>query len=125
MPKDLEEAAGSADNNTTVFVNGLSYETTEEDINDFFSKKLNITLRHVNLPKYQDSKRNIGYCHVTTDTKEQAESVLALNGEFLGGRYLKIDWGKGKKTVEQKVDKSKITSKTVFIKNLPYTANED
>ena len=51
--------------------------------------------------------------------------MLTLNGEFLGGRYLKIDWGKGKKTVEMKADPNKIFSKTIYIRNLPYSTTED
>jgi RNA recognition motif-containing protein len=124
MPKNYNEEASSNSNNT-LFINGLSYETTENEILDFIQEKLSITVNHINLPKYQDSNRNIGYCHVTLDSKEEAESVMSLNGEYLGGRYLKIEWGKGRRAVEQKVDKSKVTSKTVFVKNLPYKTNED
>jgi RNA recognition motif-containing protein len=84
-----------------------------------------LEVRHINLPKYQDSKRNIGYCHVTAESREDAVQLLTLNGQFLGGRYLKIDWGKGKKESDLKVNPNKISSSTIFIKNLPYSATED
>jgi len=77
------------------------------------------------LPKYQDSKKNIGYCHVTAESREDAEKILTLSGQYLGGRYLKIDWGKGKKQSELKVDPNKILSSTIYIRNLPYSTTED
>lgn len=124
MPKTPTETAPEQEN-LTLFVNGLSYETTENEILDFFQEKLELTVKSINLPKYQDSNRNIGYCHITLETKEDAEKVLTLSGEYLGGRYLKIDWGKGRKDAKHTVDKSKVTSKTIFVKNLPYKTNED
>lgn len=62
---------------------------------------------------------------MTAQSREEAEQLLTLNGEYLGGRYLKIDWGKGKKTSELKVDPKKIVSSTIYIRNLPYSTTED
>jgi RNA recognition motif-containing protein len=124
MPKTYNEPEAQEGNNV-LFVNGLSYETTEADIRAFFKERIDLEPKHINLPKYQDSARNIGYCHVTVENGDEAKQVLSLNREYLGGRYLKIDYGKGSRTVQQNVDKSKVTSKTVFVKNLPYQTNED
>ena len=92
MPKDVVTPADETER--TLFVNGLSYESTEEDIRYFFEGHGSID--KINLPKYQDSKRNIGYCHVTFETKEEAEEALKqLDGKYLDKRYLKIEWAQG------------------------------
>ena len=64
--------------------------------------------RRVNLPRYQDSKRNIGYCHVVFATREAANDVgagqqaMKRDGEFLDRRYLKIELARGGKICESK-----------------------
>lgn len=98
MPKDTKENIPE-EAQRTIFVSGLSYETTEEDIREFFSQSG--AMDKVNLPKYQDSNRNIGYCHITFETREEAEGALKLDGEYLGKRYLKITWSKGGKTFKK------------------------
>lgn len=95
MPKDTNEDLQS-DTEKTIFVSGLSYESTEKDIRKFFEKCGEID--KIKLPKYQDSDRNIGYCHITFETQEEAAKGLKLDGERLGGRYLKINWSKGAKS---------------------------
>ena len=92
MPKDQPENQ-APETERTVFVNGLSYESTEQDVSEFFSEIGEI--EKINLPKYQDSDRNIGYCHVTFETKDQAEKSMEMDGKYLNGRYLKLEWSKG------------------------------
>ncbi len=44
-----------------VFVSGLPYEATEEDVKNFFDFAASPTVK---LPKYQDTGRCLGYGHV-------------------------------------------------------------
>ena len=73
----------------TVFVSGLSYSTTEEDITRFFSKcapieyfsinfKINSNFRLIKLPRYKSTKRNTGYCHITFETEASRAIVNFL-----------------------------------------------
>ena len=45
-----------------IFINGIPYETTEDELKELFSPFGEI--EQIKLPKYQDSGRNIGYCHI-------------------------------------------------------------
>jgi nucleolin len=73
----------------TVFVNGLAYESTEDDIRYFFEECGDI--ERINLPRYQNSDRNIGYCHVRFTRRRYARRALKLSGKYLDKRYLKIE----------------------------------
>merc|ERR1711862_384655 len=65
----------------TVFVSGLDYNTSEAEIYNFFAQCSQIELLKV--PKYKNTEKNIGYCHVTFMTKEGQENALLLNGFYL------------------------------------------
>lgn len=82
----------------TIFVNGLEYEMRERDISEFFQKCG--TIERINLPKYQDSHKNIGYCHVRFSTPEEADKALQLSGKYLGDRYVKIERAKDHREAE-------------------------
>lgn len=73
----------------TVFVNGLSYESVEADVRYFFEECGEI--ERINLPRYQHSDRNIGYCHVRFSKDRYARRALKLNGKYLDKRYLKVE----------------------------------
>ena len=98
MGKDYSDS-GEEESETerTVFVNGLCYESTEKDIEEFFKECGEI--ERINLPKYQDSDRNIGYCHVRFETNSGRRNALKLNGKYLNNRYLKIERAKGFKEI--------------------------
>ena len=73
----------------TVFVNGLSYESTEDDVKDFFKECGDI--ERINLPRYQHSSKNVGYCHVRFSKERYAKRALKLSGNYLDKRYLRIE----------------------------------
>ena len=85
----------------------------------------------MSLPRYQDSNKNIGYCHVVFETSSGAQEAIKRDGEFLDRRYLKIEMARGSKVQESRfclaganVAAEVGDSKTVFVKNLPYDSNE-
>ena len=57
----------------SVFVSGLPFLTTHDEIKDLFEKCGEITSMKV--PKFQDSGRNIGYAHIVYGDKESVEKV--------------------------------------------------
>ena len=77
-----------------VFVSGLPYETTEEQLKEFFGESAK-DIGNIKLPKYQDSSRCIGYAHVLLNTLNSYESALSKNGSKLGSRYLDIKPAEG------------------------------
>ena len=97
MGKDYSESSEESEKDRTIFVNGLSYESQEEDIKIFFSQCGEI--ERINLPKYQDSDRNIGYCHVRFSSKSERRKAMKLDGKYLDDRYLKIEKAKGFKEI--------------------------
>ena len=65
-------------------MSGLPYECDEQQIRTFFNNSDSIV--KVNLPKYQDSGRCLGYAHVEFNNKSEYEKGLAKNKEPIGGR---------------------------------------
>ena len=119
--KDYKESCNG------IFINGIPYETTEDELRELFSPYGKIEL--IKLPKYQDSGRNIGYCHIYYSSYSSASKALELDNYTLGKRYLKVSLA-NKNSDElnesEKIDPNDvpIDCLTAFIKNLPYETNE-
>jgi len=79
----------------SVYVSGISYTATEEDLRDFFAPVGTVT--GINMPRYHDSGKPRGYAHVDFSTPEEAQKALKLNGEELKNRYLDIALSRGAK----------------------------
>ena len=88
----------------TIFVNGLSYESTEDDVRDFFKECGDI--ERINLPRYQHSSKNVGYCHVRFSKDRYAKRALKLSGNYLDKRYLRIEMAQDTKSRRDRDDRS-------------------
>src|SRR5262245_66386007 len=76
--------------NTKLYVGNLSYNTTENDLQDLFSKHGPVT--EANLVVDRMSGRPRGFAFVTMATKEGAEAAIkALNGADWNGRALTVN----------------------------------
>jgi RNA recognition motif-containing protein len=76
--------------NTKLYVGNLSYETTENDLQDAFAAFGTVT--ESNLMMDRDSGRSRGFAFVTMATKEEAQAAIAgLNGRELNGRALTVN----------------------------------
>ena len=76
--------------NTKLFVGNLSYQTTENDLQDLFSAHGSVT--EVNLMMDRATGRPRGFGFVTMATPEAAEAaVAALHGKNIGGRDLTVN----------------------------------
>jgi len=75
--------------NLTIFISGLPYVATEDEIREFFSNCGEITYlfrcyslinlyREMKLPRFQDSGRLLGYGHITFDSEEARQSVILI-----------------------------------------------
>jgi RNA recognition motif-containing protein len=75
---------------TKLFVGNLSYNVTENDLQDLFSQYG--TVNEVNLMLDRMSGRSRGFAFVTLDSKESADAAAqALNGKNWEGRNLSVN----------------------------------
>ena len=76
--------------NTKLFVGNISFETTENDLQDAFAA--HGTVVEANLMMDRATGRPRGFGFVTMSTEEEAQKALsALNGSNLGGRDLTVN----------------------------------
>ena len=110
-----------------IFINGIPYETTEDELKELFYKYGDIEM--IKLPKYQDSGRNIGYCHIYYTSSDSASKALELDNYTLGKRYLKVSLANKNSDELNKSEKINpndvpVDCLTAFIRNLPYDTTE-
>jgi cold-inducible RNA-binding protein len=76
--------------NTKLYVGNLSYDTTENDLQDLFSQHGPVS--EVSLIQDRATGRPRGFGFVTMATPEGAEAAIrALNGAQCGGRPLTVN----------------------------------
>ena len=73
-----------------LFVGNLSFDTTENDLQDAFAAHGTVT--ETNLMMERSTGRPRGFGFVTMSTPEEAQkAIAALNGAQLGGRALTVN----------------------------------
>jgi cold-inducible RNA-binding protein len=73
-----------------LFVGNLSFNTTENDLQDMFAA--HGTVSEANLMMDRDSGRPRGFGFVTMSTPEEAQTAIdALNGKSIDGRALTVN----------------------------------
>ncbi len=81
--------------NTKLFVGNLSFNTTENDLQDAFAA--HGTVLETNLMVDRVSGRPRGFAFVTMSTPEEAQKAIdALNGAAVDGRNLTVNEAKPK-----------------------------
>jgi cold-inducible RNA-binding protein len=79
--------------NTKLFVGNLSFNTTENDLQDAFTPHGTVT--ETNLMMDRDTGRPRGFAFITMGTPEEAQKAIeALNGSTLDGRSLTVNEAK-------------------------------
>ena len=63
-------------NNKSVFVSGIPYTATEDELRAIFEKSGKI--KSLKVPKYQDTGRNLGYAHIVFQKNKEAQKVFLL-----------------------------------------------
>lgn len=64
----------SGSNNKSVFISGIPYSTTEDELRVIFEKCG--TIKSMKVPKYQDTGRNLGYAHIVFKKNKEAQKVF-------------------------------------------------
>jgi RNA recognition motif-containing protein len=73
-----------------LYVGNLSFETTENDLQDLFEQHGSVA--EVSLIMDHTTGRSRGFAFVTMNDNSQAEAAMAaLNGKELGGRTLTVN----------------------------------
>ena len=76
--------------NNKLFVGNLSFNTTENDLNDMFAAHGTVT--EANLVTDRETGRPRGFGFITMSTAEEAEKAIsALNGHNVDGRELNVN----------------------------------
>ena len=77
-------------NDNKLFVGNLSFNTTENDLQDMFAAHGTVT--EANLMMDRASGRPRGFAFVTMSTSEEAQNAMeALNGKSIDGRALTVN----------------------------------
>jgi cold-inducible RNA-binding protein len=73
-----------------LFVGNLSFETTENDLNDAFAAFGTVTEANLMMDRMTNRPRGFGF--VTMSTPEEAQKAIeGLNGKEMGGRALTVN----------------------------------
>ncbi|MDB6130111.1 MAG: hypothetical protein JWM04_1218 [Verrucomicrobiales bacterium] len=79
--------------NTKLFVGNLSFNTTENDLNDAFAAHGTVVETNLMMDRMTNRPRGFGF--VTMSTPEEAQRAIdALNGSSLDGRALTVNAAK-------------------------------
>ena len=72
-----------------MYVGNLSFETTENDLQDLFQQHGTVNEVHLMMDRFTSKSR--GFAFVTMNEKAEAEAAIsALNGKELNGRSLSV-----------------------------------
>jgi RNA recognition motif-containing protein len=74
---------------TNLFVGGLAYKVTDDDLNDFFATVGTVTSAKVIVDKYSNQSKGFGFVEMSTD-EEAKKAIDELNGKELEGRPIAV-----------------------------------
>jgi nucleolin len=121
----LSSLPASTSHELQVYASGIPYDTTEAAVRAFFAPCGEVTL--IKAPTYQDTGRLRGFAHVTFASPDGVVAALALNGQHMGARYITVERAKpeGAARVGAAPGRAPKGVSTLFVRNLPYDADED
>ena len=79
--------------NNKLFVGNLSFDTTENDLQDAFAAHGTVTEANLMMDRTTGRPRGFGFVTMGTDAEAQ-KAMAALNGKELGGRALTVNIAK-------------------------------
>jgi len=82
-PRPQQEGEGS-----TVFVGGLSFQSTQESVEAFFGKCGKIKAVRIAMG---DDGRPKGFAHVEYESADSVKKAIELSGQDLDGRNIRVD----------------------------------
>jgi len=88
-PKKHQVKEKSPTNGTELYVGNVSFDTTIDDISDYF--KNYGTVLDCSMPKFRDSGRPRGFAFVTMPDEEALYAIEQTDGQEFHGRNLKVN----------------------------------
>lgn len=73
-----------------LYVGGLSYDTTQETLKDYFAQAGTVESAMVIMDKMSGRSKGFGFVEMSTDAEAQ-KAIEMFNGKEFEGRTLKID----------------------------------
>lgn len=132
-PVSVNEKAGNDSNAAnevlarTVYVEGISFDSNEEELRSFFEENDVSDIVEMRLPTWQDTGRLRGFGHIVFKSEDSSVKALALDGSYPNNRkrYLTIRKAKPPKVVQSYYREQPDGCRRIFIKNLPYECTEE
>lgn len=78
---------------TRIYVGGLPYSATEQELENLFASSGTVTSATVVTDKYTGQAKGFGFVEMSTDAEAQA-AINTLNGTMMGGRSLTVNEAK-------------------------------
>ncbi len=76
-----------------LFVGGLSWNTTDDQLKEFFSEAGEVVSANVITDKYSGRSKGFGFVEMSSE-KEAKEAMKKLNGKEFDGRTIVVDEAK-------------------------------
>jgi RNA recognition motif-containing protein len=73
-----------------IYVGGLPYSTTEQQLSDLFAAHGSVASARIITDKFTGQSRGFGFVEMSGDSEAQA-AIAAVNGTQLGGRTLTVN----------------------------------
>ncbi len=73
-----------------VYVGGLPYSTTDQQLNDLFAQHGAVASARIITDKFTGQSRGFGFVEMSSDSDAQ-KAITALNGTQFGGRTLTVN----------------------------------
>lgn len=78
---------------TRIYVGGLPYSATEDELTNLFATHGNVTSASVITDKYTGQAKGFGFVEMGSDAEAQS-AINSLNGAQMGGRTLTVNEAK-------------------------------
>ena len=78
---------------TKLYVGGLPYSVTEQQLNELFTQQGTVSSAKVITDKFTGQSRGFGFVEMSTD-EEAKKAISALNGTQMDGRPLTVNEAK-------------------------------
>jgi len=75
---------------TKLYVGNLSFQTTDQTLQELFSEAGNVTSAQVVVDRYTNQSRGFGFVEMSTED-EAAKAIAAINGRNVDGRALNVN----------------------------------
>ncbi|XP_046846019.1 heterogeneous nuclear ribonucleoprotein A1-like 2 isoform X2 [Xenia sp. Carnegie-2017] len=106
-----------------LFIGGLSLETTEDDLREYFSRWGNIV--DVVVMRFPDTRRSRGFGFVTFENVESVDDVLGIKSHFIDGKQVEPKRAVAKDETRSSSEGTQEKENKVFVGGLASATTEE